>query len=314
MRSMRSSLSVAAVLTLWAAMLVSCVQAQQPPAPSPSLTMDVPPGTNPLPIRAPEPKPVPAVDTDKVEPTKDDLKVPFAFVAKIRGAVVTTPTVTLPIGQMLEITFQGTDVEKNGPIKLTCSAEIPDKTIRDNGHYVALTGDFDGDYLLHAAQNSSDASLPPVVAQLWVRIGHGPRPPPPDVDPVDPPKPDPVDPPDATPAAGFRVLIIRDQDSDGTLPLSQLSVIQSTDLKKYLSANCDKESDGSPAWRSWDDSYTDDQVTDGEWLAAYRKALADSKGTLPWVSIYNGAKLGFSGPLPTTEDATLALFKKHGGK
>lgn len=259
-------------------LLFSPLHAEAPKAPpvespNPSLTMDVPPGTNPLPIRAPEPKPSTVVDTDKVEPTKDELKVPFAFVAKIRGVVVTTPVVTLPLGQMLELTFEGTDVDKNGPIKLTCSADIPDKTIRDLGHYVALTGDTDGDYLLHAAQNSPDASVPPVVAQLWVRIGRGPRPPP--NDPTDPdvkPDPKPVEPAPSTITA---VVYVYEKD-DGTPPPGVLSGLNRLNREQKILATA-----------------IDDDVTngDGDTPEQYKIPVesARSKG-LPALVVMRGTK------------------------
>jgi hypothetical protein len=180
-----------------------------------------------------------------------------------------------------------------------------------DSHRLTFSAPKDSVWLFTASVNNPDATLAPIVVQRWIVVGHGPRPPP-------APKPDPVDPdvdPEPKPVpAGFRVLILRDQDKDHQLPREQYAAIQSPVIRNYLTANCDKESDGSPAFRSWDDSYTDDQITDGDWLPKYREALADSGGKLPWVTIWHGSQKGYSKELPANETALLDLFKKNGGK
>lgn len=84
-----------------------------------------------------------------------------------------------------------------------------------------------------------------ILNQPIVVTGEGPRPPPvPDVDPVDP-TPD-VDPPG--PPTGLRVLMVYNEDADR----QQLDVVNSTEIVKWMTANCAKDPDGRAAWRRWD--------------------------------------------------------------
>jgi hypothetical protein len=287
---MRFSLSVVlAVVTA-----VCAAQAQAPVTP---------PGP-PLVVTPPVPQPTPV--TPAVVPTPDDLSPRFTIKATIGGEVIGDEVVTLPIGRLLTLTVEGVPGESAVAVAWAMNDKSADLSIRESGHYLTFTAPVQGNWLFTAAVNNPDALLGPMVAQRWVKVGHGPQPPP-DVVPVDPPKPE----PDTT--AGFKVLIVRDQDQDGSIPLAQYTAIRSSDVKAYLTANCDKEPDGAPAYRSWDDSYTDEQITDGDWLPRYRKALADSKGKLPWITIWGDTGVKTSEALPADTESVLALLKRYNG-
>jgi hypothetical protein len=261
-----------------------------------------------VPVVPPAPAPTPAPDS--VDPSPDDLKPPFAIKATIGGEIIGDEHVSLPVGRLLVLEVQGVPGEGRPSIAWALNAPSTDVSVREGGWYVTFAAPVQGNWLFTAAVNNHDVAGPPLVAQRWVKVGHGPQPPPgpePGPTPVDPPKPE----PDTT--VGFKVLILRDQDRDGSIPLAQYTAIQSRDVRGYLTTNCDKEPDGAPAWRSWDDSYTDEQITDGDWLPRYRKALADSNGTLPWVTIWGDTGVKTSEKLPANEADLLALLKRYKG-
>ena len=67
-------------------------------------------------------------------------------------------------------------------------------------------------------------------------------------------------------------------------------------------------------WRRFDDSFDvgGESFLDSAWKDAYRKALKDSNGTLPWILIGNGSR-GDSKPLPVDAGSLVKLIKKYGG-
>jgi hypothetical protein len=266
-----------------------------------------PPGP-PLVITPPVPQPTPI--TPAVVPTPDDLAPAFTIVASIGGEIIGDEVVTLPVGRLLTLTVQGVPGESSAAIAWAMNDKSADLSVRESGHYLTFTAPIPGNWLFTAAVNNPDVAGPPLLAQRWIRVGHGPQPPPgpePGPTPVDPPKPE----PDTT--AGFKVLIVRDQDQDGSIPRTQYTAIRSSAIQNYLTANCDKESDGAPAWRSWDDSYTDEQITDGDWVTRYRKSLADSNGKLPWITIWGDTGVKTSEALPADTESVLALLKRYNG-
>lgn len=300
----RLSTLFAAVLL---ALLVSSCQshAQQP---------QTPPVDNP-PVIAP-PVVVKPDSDEPVTPTPDPLTKQFAIVATSRGAVLGDLIARPEVGHLLKLTLEGLP-ESADPVFWTYSETIPDRDERDNGKWVGLSfpPEVAGKaYLIQAAVNA-EAGKAPLVAMRWIIVsGKGPQPPP-VVDPVDPdtkpPKPPVVDPATVGP---FRALIVRDTNSDGDLTQAQRNAVQSAAVVAYLTAKCVKESDGTPSWRSWDDSFDDDQITDGDWLPLYRQALSERKSsTKPWLCIWRDGKLIHSAELPGTEDDTLTLLKKFGG-
>lgn len=106
----------------------------------------------------------------------------------------------------------------------------------------------------------------------------------------------PPDPP--IPTTEFRVLILEETADRGQIPSSQLSVITSAPLRKWLDEMGAK-------WRVWDKD-VDASREDAAWQAA----LKLEHGPLPWIHIANGTT-GFSGPLPKTLDETKTLIGKY---
>lgn len=141
---------------------------------------------------------------------------------------------------------------------------------------------------------------------LDVDAGDGPRPPP-DPKPPDP-KPDPVNPP-PIPEPGFRVLIVYDRMTLGTIPASQNAIIFSKDIDAYCRAKCAKGPDGAtPEFRQ----YSTDAAIATE-AKVWRDAFARPRASLPWIIVSNGTT-GYEGPLPANIADTLKLLKKYGGE
>lgn len=250
-------------------------------------------------------------------PVVDPLRTPLAINVAIRGSVQGDLVVNAPVGQLLELTLTGDGAAEAGPVFWTYSEAIPDRSERDEGHWVGLTfpPDVAGKaYLLQAAINGPEKG-PPLVALRWIVVsGLGPQPPP-VVDPVDPDAKPPKPPVNPSAVGPFRALIVYDTDSLGSMQKPQRDALQSSAVGAYLSAKCIKEIDGTPSWRSWDDSFTDDQITDGDWLPLYRKTLSEQQGGKPWLCVWNpkGELIG-SKPVPATEDELLALLRSFGGQ
>lgn len=122
------------------------------------------------------------------------------------------------------------------------------------------------------------------------------------------PDPGPTPGPAPIPVAGFRVLMLYEEEDKAKYPASQLSVLTGRAVRDYLESKCvvgpdsktreyriwDKDVDASPESKHWQD------------------ALKRPRTALPWVIISDG-KTGFEGPLPQTIEETLTLLKKYGG-
>lgn len=113
---------------------------------------------------------------------------------------------------------------------------------------------------------------------------------------TDIPPPHPVDPP--IPTSEFRVLILEETANRSKLPTSQLSVLTSAPLRKWMTEN-------GANFRVWDKD-VDASREDAAWQAA----LKLPHGELPWIHVSNG-KTGFSGPLPKTAEETQTLIGKY---
>lgn len=168
----------------------------------------------------------------------------------------------------------------------------------------------DGKYALL----SFPVGKPPITKQL--QIG--------DVKPIDPVKPDPVkpdpvkpdpvkpqvDPPPIT-DAGFRVLIVYENNPADPLSIiskEQQGALGSLKVREYLDRKCVKGKDGkTPEWRIFDK----DQSMTGE-TKVWQDAMKLPRNVIPWIVISDG-KAGTSQPLPATETELLALLKKYGG-
>jgi hypothetical protein len=126
----------------------------------------------------------------------------------------------------------------------------------------------------------------------------GPIPPKPD------PQPDPDPKPDPQPTPGkLTVLLLYEDREKPRYPIGQQQAIDSTAIRAYLDTHCDKEADGTPAYRIWDDDVN--ATNDSKWQALLAAAPRNNK---PWL-IINGVGMD----LPATEEATLELLKKYGG-
>jgi hypothetical protein len=143
---------------------------------------------------------------------------------------------------------------------------------------------------------------------LVVVVGGKPDPDPIDPDPIDP---DPVVDPDAKgPIFG---VVLYDAEGDDSLTAAQRNSLNSEEVHAYLQAKGLKVG-GNVQWRQWDDNRLTDADLSEE-SEPLRKAYAEAKAKFngkAYVVLSNG-KAGFSGPLPETHEAILALLKKYGG-
>lgn len=121
-----------------------------------------------------------------------------------------------------------------------------------------------------------------------------------------PPEPGPD--PDVAPVPGPISVLIVEETDDRVRPEMRpyLGVLNSVKVREYLNAHCRKVA-GQPQWLIVDDD-ADLTHADPYW----RDALALPRASVPWIAISNGTR-GTSGPLPTTEEETLALLRKWGG-
>lgn len=155
-----------------------------------------------------------------------------------------------------------------------------------------------GVYTVYAVVAIGDDVSP--FAMCTVIVGDGPLPPiPPKPDPPIPPKPDPP-----IPVAGLRVLIVYESATPGDAP----KIIATKSVRDYLNTKCVLGADGkSPEWR-----FLDKDTPMGNASKVWQDAMLLPRQSLPWIIISTGAA-GYSGPLPATADATLALLRKYGG-
>lgn len=154
----------------------------------------------------------------------------------------------------------------------------------------------------YAVVDFDNKTVKEMYVESTIQVGDGPDPgPTPD---PDPPKPDPT-PPAPIPVAGFRVLIIEESADRAKLPPSQLSVIFSEELAKYLNAKTVSEG----KYAGW--GVFDKDIDTSKLPKTFQDALARPRTSLPWLIVSNG-KSGYEGPLPTTITETMAILKKYG--
>jgi len=111
------------------------------------------------------------------------------------------------------------------------------------------------------------------------------------------------------PSDGLRVLILEETADRGKLPRSQLEILSSTTLVKWLNQHCVKD-----GWRKLDDDTTAEELKLAApvWQKAFEQTKADAKGTTPWIAVTDG-RSGESVPLPKTEAELMTLLAKYGG-
>jgi hypothetical protein len=144
--------------------------------------------------------------------------------------------------------------------------------------------------------------------------GVGPQPPPgptpgpgPAPGPTPPPEPRPENPFGAMP--GLRVLIVYETAETAKLPREQQQILHGGKTRMYLDGKCAVGPDGKTKEYRIFDKDVDAAGEAAHWGAALNRA---DRTALPWVYIGKESS-GFSGPLPATPDAFLALLKKYAG-
>lgn len=103
------------------------------------------------------------------------------------------------------------------------------------------------------------------------------------------------------PSDQLTVLILRESQETGQLPVAQRAIFTSPKVLKYLNENT--------LWRIWDDDFSEidlDNVPD-VFKIAYPLVLNKK---LPWIAISNVDK-GYSGPLPKDIDSLLVLLEEY---
>ena len=128
-----------------------------------------------------------------------------------------------------------------------------------------------------------------------ITVGSGPTP---DPDPQPDPPPDPA----PTPMAeDFRVLILWESQDPAIDP-----VLTDGNFRRDLDAAA------ALGWRLYDDDYPDltVELMHDAWQAAYRRAIADHGGDLPWLLITDGTNHD-SQPLPETAEAAAKILDKY---
>lgn len=135
----------------------------------------------------------------------------------------------------------------------------------------------------------------------------------------DPPKPDPIDPDVPDPPAPAKIALLYMHEESNADP-RDLAIIKSKEVEDYLRAHCQLEADGRPAYRVWDDDYTDEQIAShGKmWVEAYHQAKEHRTSVgqgdnAKWLLITNG-KDGESVPTPKTDKEFMELLRKWGGQ
>jgi hypothetical protein len=250
-----------------------------------------------VPVVPPAPAPTPAPVEPTPTPTPDDLKPVFAVVASIGGEIIGDEHVSLPVGRLLVLEVQGVPGEGRPSIAWAMNAPSTDISIREGGWYVTFTAAVPGNWLFTAAVNNPDAVGPPLVAQRWVKVGHGPQPPPvvdPSVPqtPVEPDAPTPVEPTD--PSKITAVTYVYEKD-DGPVPSGVMVALDVLNRRGILAT-------------TFEDDTTDG---DGDVPTQYAVALkaAKEKGDKPALVIQAGSTVKQVWHDVRTEDDVLEAVK-----
>lgn len=141
-----------------------------------------------------------------------------------------------------------------------------------------------------------------IVRQVLTVSGLGPNPPP-APDPDDPVVPDPPGP--VTPAK-LQIVIIEDPALRGSLPASQIAVMDGSEVRDYTKTHC-VLTDGHPDFRKL--SFRQDVSGQPDWI---KNAFAQPRPSMPFLVVMTPSKI-VAGPLPATVDETMTLLKSYGG-
>lgn len=123
--------------------------------------------------------------------------------------------------------------------------------------------------------------------------------------PVVPPPPPPP-PPKTAPweSQGLSVLILRESQSTGSLPLPQRAIFTNSKVLRWLTDNA------KAGFRIWDDDIEDVGNAPEVLKQAFAVVKAAIVNDVPTLGISNG-KTGYLGPLPQTAEELLALLEQY---
>jgi hypothetical protein len=127
--------------------------------------------------------------------------------------------------------------------------------------------------------------------------------------PAPEPQPDDPDPPQPTPDKidNITVLIVYESGALPSYKQSHRSVIQSTDLRAWMSDNVAKDSNALPNWRVLDKDTKFPPNSD----IIYRKWLSTAPPKLPYLIIGNKDVIVFQGELPENPEEIKTLITKY---
>ncbi len=179
----------------------------------------------------------------------------------------------------------------------------------ENGPTLTVTEAPQGTYTVSVQTLKIDWDTRKTIAKTFaqeVNIGKV-SPPVPPIPPV-PPTPDPPVPPVPPPVALPKVLIIEESSERTKLPASQQMVILGKPMRDWLNAKCapDPATDSGKGWAIWDKDVDASGAS-----KFYQDALKQPRTSVPWVVVGDDTTISYSGALPTTTSATIALLSKH---
>ncbi len=277
--------------------------------------IDIPPVTPPVPPVDPNITPPVVV----VPPSPPIVNPPPAVVTPSAVARLETEEVNIEqAGSGLVVYFDATETKDDRLVKTTwennypVGMSAPMRARDDNGRqFLFFRRTLPGQYKFLLRVQVEDPKLDPIASDnLLVKVG-------PQID-VPPITPTPTPTPGQVIGTGFRVLVLRDRNTEGLLDRNVAKAIQSQEPTDYMDARCAKNANGDPEWRYWDDSTNPDDITDSPgWKEAYQKALVDSKDAngvshRPWIIASDG-KVGSSVEFKFDLPSYMAFLKQYGG-
>lgn len=112
------------------------------------------------------------------------------------------------------------------------------------------------------------------------------------------------------PATGeVSVAIVEETAERSMLPESQLSILNSTKLREWAKAKCDKGASGQPEFRVLDVDADTSNMPE-----KWREIVGRAKGKpLPYLAVSTGRD-GAEGDLPLTEGETMDVLRRYAGE
>lgn len=170
---------------------------------------------------------------------------------------------------------------------ITADGIVPETTLQ-------FAGDKPGVYVVAAL-------IPPELALHRIEVGGV-------------PPPDPDDPPEPTTAPwespGLTVLILRESQTVGTLPVAQRAIFTSAKVLQWLNQNCVQLPDGRPGFRFEDNDSGDVSGLPAVMQGAFKVMQPKVVDEGPLLGVSNG-RTGWVGPLPGSPDELLKLLEAY---